>query len=316
MWTSTEDLAVLALAVVLDLAMGELPARFHPTVWIGRTVSFVEKLAPRHGVAGLVAGGIMAVLVVGPWVAAAVFAVQGLQGIHQLAYILVGAVLLKSTFAVRMLHQEAAQVRGTLATGDLDHARRRLRSLVSRDPSRLSPQQTAAAAVESVSENMSDSFFGPCLFFAVFGLPGAVAYRAINTLDSMVGYRGEYEFLGKASARLDDLLNLIPSRLTGLLLVFASAILPGQRAAGAWRIMWRDHGRTQSPNAGWAMSGMAGALGIELEKVGHYRLGDNIRPVEAHDITQAIRSMYFVAAFGLAIALALTYGRSLVFNFY
>ena len=315
MWTSTEDLAVLALAMALDLALGELPARFHPTVWIGRTVSFVEKLAPRRGFAGLAAGAVMAVLVAGPWVAAAFFAVEGLQGIHQLAYILVGAVLLKSTFAVRMLHQEAARVRGTLATGDLDHARRGLRSLVSRDPSRLSPQQTAAAAVESVSENMSDSFFGPWLFFAVFGLPGAVAYRAINTLDSMVGYRGEYEFLGKASARLDDLLNLIPSRVTGLLLVFASAILPGQRAAGAWRIMWRDHGRTESPNAGWAMSGMAGALGIELEKVGHYRLGDSIRPVEVHDITQAIRSMYSVAASGLAVALALTYGRSLVFNF-
>ena len=166
--------------------------------------------------------------------------------------------------------------------------------------------------MESVSENMTDSFSAPWLFFALFGLPGAVAYRAINTLDSMIGYRGEYEFLGKVSARLDDLLNWIPARLTGLLLVLSSLFLPGQNAGGAWRTMWRDHSRTQSPNAGWTMSAMAGALGVELEKVGHYRLGDNTRPVKAHDITQSIRSMYLVAVLGLAVALAVTYGRSLL----
>ena len=188
-------------------------------------------------------------------------------------------------------------------------ARLGLRSLVSRDPSQLSPELAAAATVESVSENMADSIVGPLLFFALFGLPGAVVYRAVNTLDSMVGYRGEYEFLGKASARLDDLLNLIPARLTGLLLVLSSLFLPGQRAAEAWRVMWRDHSRTQSPNAGWPMSGMAGALGVELEKVGHYRLGDSTRPVGPQDITQAIRSMYLVAALGLAVALVLVYAR-------
>ena len=310
---STDDLAVLALAVVIDLALGELPAKFHPTVWMGRTVSFAQKLAPRNGPGALVAGGVMALLVPGLWVAAAYFAVQGLQGAHQLAYIVVGAILLKSTFAIKMLHQAAAAVRRPLADGDVAQARLGLRSLVSRDPSGLSSQQTAAATVESVSENIADSICGPWLFFALFGLPGAVAYRVINTMDSMVGYHGEFELLGKAAARLDDIVNLVPARLSGLLLVLASAFLPGQRAAGAWRIMWRDHSRTESPNAGWTMSGMAGALGVELEKVGHYRLGEDTRPVVAEDITQAIRSMYLVAAFGLAIALALVYGRTQIF---
>ena len=312
MWTSTDDLAVLALAVALDLAFGELPTRIHPTAWIGSTVAFAARLSPRKGWRALLSGGVMVILVAGLWVAAAYFAVQGLRGLHDVAYVLVGAVLLKSTFSVRMLHQAAARVRGSLADGDMAQARHGLQSLVSRDPSQLSPELTAAAAVESVSENMGDSYLGPWLFFAVFGLPGAVAYRAVNTLDSMVGYRGEYEFLGKASARLDDLLNLIPARLTGLGLVLASSFLPGQRAMSAWRIMWRDHSRTQSPNAGWAMSGMAGALGVELEKVGQYRLGDSTRPVVPHDITQAIRSMYLVAALGLALALALTFGRIVV----
>ncbi len=313
MLNSTEDLAVLALAVALDLTLGELPTRFHPTVWMGRTVAFLQKSLPKKGLSGVIAGGVMAALVVGLWVTAAFFATTGLKMVHPAAYIAVGALLLKSTFAIKMLHQAAARVREPLNDGDLDRARQGLRSLVSRDPSKLSPELTAAAAVESVSENMADSFLGPWLFFALFGLPGAVAYRAVNTLDSMVGYRGEYEYLGKVSARMDDLLNLVPARVTGLLLVFASLFLPGQRASGAWRVMWRDHSRTQSPNAGWAMSGIAGALGVALEKAGHYVLGDAQRPVGASDITQAIRSMYVVAALGMAAALALTYGRSVLF---
>ncbi len=313
MWGWTPDLAVLALAAALDLAAGELPARLHPTVWIGRTVTLVEKLAPRAGIPALLAGGLLALLITCLWVAAAYFAVQGLRGIHDVAYILVGALLLKSTFAVRMLHQAAAQVRGLLARGDLAGARQSLRSLVSRDASTLTPELAASATVESVAENMADSFIGPWLFFALFGLPGAVAYRVINTLDSMIGYHGEYEHLGKVSARLDDLLNWVPARLAAMMLVFASIFLPGQRASNAWRIMWRDHPRTESPNAGWTMSGMAGALGVELQKIGHYKLGDMDRPIALSDITQAVRSMYLVAALGLAIALAVTLLRHGIF---
>ncbi len=313
MLDTVPNLTVMALAVLLDLAMGEPPARFHPTVWIGRTVAFTERLAPRDGTAAVVAGAVLALLVAGLWTTAAYFAVRGLHGFHEVAYVLVGASLLKSTFSLRMLHRAASQVGGLLSRGEIAQARHNLRSLVSRDTSSLSPEQAAVATVESVSENMADSFVGPWLFFALFGLPGAVAYRAINTLDSMIGYHGEYEYLGKASARLDDLVNLIPARLAGLLLVLSSLFLPGQRMRGAWRIMWRDHSRTESPNAGWAMSGMAGALGVQLEKVGHYRLGDSTRPVEVHDITQAVRSMYLVAGLGLLVALGLTLLRHGIF---
>jgi adenosylcobinamide-phosphate synthase len=164
-----------------------------------------------------------------------------------------------------------------------------------------------------VAENTTDSFIAPWLAFALFGLPGAVAYRAINTLDSMIGYHGKYEYLGKASARLDDLVNLIPARLSALLLVVGSAILPGQKVSRAWRIMWRDHRRTESPNAGWTMSGMAGALGVALEKVGHYRLGDPMRPLEPQDITRAIQTMYLIACLGLSVALGVTFLRYAAF---
>ena len=311
-----DDLAVLALAVLLDLALGEPPMWAHPTVWMGRITGFLEARAPRQGAAGLVAGLIMALSLACLWGVAAYFVALGLKEIHPAAYIVVGAILLKTTFSVRLLHREAALVRGHLEREDLEQVRARMPSLVSRDPSSLSAEQATAATVESVSENINDSFLAPWLFFALFGLPGAFVYRAINTLDSMIGYRGAYEYLGKASARLDDLINLVPARLAGLLLVAASAFLPGQRMARAWRIMWRDHGRTQSPNAGWTMSGMAGALGVQLQKVDPdvgYKLGEPERPLEPQDITRTIQSMYLVALFGLAIGLSVAYARGIIF---
>ena len=305
-----ELLAMLALAVVLDLALGEPPTWLHPTVWIGRTVSIADRLAPKSPRAGLVAGVVVVLLITGIWTAAAFFLLDWLRGLHTVAFLLAGAAILKTTFSVKMLHGVAANVRDLLVNGDMDQVRSRMASLVSRDPSQLTPELATAAAIESVSENMCDSFIGPWLAFALFGVPGAVAYRAINTLDSMIGYHGYYEYLGKAAARLDDLVNLIPARISGAFLVLASAVLPGQQAGGAWRIMWRDHRLTESPNAGWAMSGMAGALGVELEKVGHYRLGDPVRQLEPMDITRTVRSMYVVAGMSLVVALALTYLRT------
>ena len=304
------DLAVLVLAVLLDVVTRELPSRFHPTVWIGKSVSLVERAAPRDKAGGLPVGALLALLIPAFWGGAAWLAAQGLQSVHPLAYVILGAALLKSTFALRMLHRVAA-VTGSLLTRDdsapdnLDAVRDNMRSLVSRDVSAMTAAQAIAATVESVAENTTDSFIGPWLAFALFGLPGAFAYRAINTLDSMIGYHGEYEYLGKASARLDDLINLIPARLTALFLVLGSWILPGQRVGNAWRIMWRDHARTASPNAGWTMSGMAGALGVTLEKEGHYSLGDPTRSLEPRDISSAIQSMYLVAGLGLLAAIGL-----------
>ena len=315
MWPGYEELAVLAVAVVLDLTLGEPPSWVHPTVWMGRMTSLLERLAPRLGLAGLLAGALIALALVACWGAAAWFAAYGLKSLHTAAYILVGGLLLKSTFSVRMLHREAARVKTLLDQDDLPAVRRQMPSLVSRDPSQLTHEQAGAAAVESVSENMSDGFIGPWLAFALFGLPGAFAYRAINTLDSMIGYHGVYEYLGKAPARLDDLVNILPARVTGLLIVAASAALPGQNAGGAWRIMRRDRGNTESPNAGWPMSAMAGALGVRLEKVSNhrgYQLGDAERNLRPADITSAVQSMYLVAALGLITVSGLTYLRSLV----
>jgi len=157
---------------------------------------------------------------------------------------------------------------------------------------------------ESVAENASDSIVAPLLCFLVLGLPATACYRAINTLDAMIGYRGRFEHLGKVTARLDDLANLIPARVSALLLL-AGGALTGADARSGWRVLRRDAGRTPSPNAGWPMAAMAGLLGVALEKAGHYRLGDARAPLRPEKIDSAWRIVQLAIAVGLALAAAL-----------
>jgi adenosylcobinamide-phosphate synthase len=214
--------------------------------------------------------------------------------------VLVGTAL-KPLFALRMLVDSGATVRHALERDDLPAAREALGSLVSRKRDDLDAELVAAAAVESLAENLSDSVVAPLLAYALFGLPGAACYRLVNTMDAMIGYRGHYEHLGKSAARLDDVLNLIPSRLTTALLI-ALAPLYGGDARGAWRIWRRDASATASPNAGQPMAAAAGALGVQLEKVGHYRLGDARRPCTAATIRQAEKMVWRI---GLAAIVTL-----------
>lgn len=204
----------------------------------------------------------------------------------------VEALLLKLTFSMHGLGQAAGLVYEALSANKLPEAQR-LASwhLVSRDTSALTEQQVAAATIESVAENTSDGVIAPMLYYLLFGLPGALVYRFVNTADSMLGYRREhYEWLGKIPARLDDALNILPARLTALLFVVASHITrndPGN-AAATWA---RDHAQTSSPNAGHPMSAMAGALNVSLEKVKHYTLGAGQPEPTPEDIQRSIRLM-------------------------
>jgi adenosylcobinamide-phosphate synthase len=152
-----------------------------------------------------------------------------------------------------------------------------------------------SAAIESCAENICDSFVAPLFYFAIFGLPGAIAYRIINTFDAMIGYHGDREYTGKFAARLDDVANYIPARISALLIVIASA-MTGNSITHALRIMSRDHKKTESPNAGWSMSAMAGSLGVELEKIGQYRLGDNHRSLNFSLIADSQHIMLATAA--------------------
>jgi adenosylcobinamide-phosphate synthase len=223
-----------------------------------------------------------------------------------IAQLAVEIYLFKSAFALRALAAAARAVQRPLAAGDLPAARAALRSLVSRDPSTLSPALVAAAAVESVAENTSDSLVAPLVYFLVGGVPAALAYRACNTLDAMIGYHGETEWLGKAAARLDDVANLVPARLTAALLVVASALV-GAAPGGALRVWLRDGARTESPNAGRPMAAMAGALGVQLEKVGHYRLGDGGALPGPDEIARAVTIMSLAAALAAVAAAAMAW---------
>jgi adenosylcobinamide-phosphate synthase len=206
---------------------------------------------------------------------------------------------LKSSMALRVLGEAGEGVARPLLAGDLHESRQRLSWLCSRDARALTPPQLAAGAVESVAENLSDSFVAPLFWFLVGGVPAAVAYRAVNTLDAMIGYRGRYEWLGKASARLDDLLNLAPARLTAVLLLVGAPLAGGDVAQG-WRALIADRTRTESPNAGWPMATMAGLLGVALEKPDHYVLGASGRAPEAADIHRAWRICRAAAALAAA----------------
>jgi len=168
----------------------------------------------------------------------------------------------------------------------------------------------AAAAIQSVAENTTDSFVGPWLAFSIFGVPGAVAYRAVNTLDSMLGYRGAYEYLGKVSARLDDLVNLIPARVSALLLLL-SGFWQRLPAARGWRTLRMDRRLTPSPNAGWTISAMSGLLGVALEKSGHYRIGDGLPDPDSTDIRASVRVLYASAGLALPVVTGLLALRTL-----
>ncbi len=298
-------MSLLLLALALDLLVGDPPSRFHPVAWTGRLLAWGRGLTRPSRPSGLMLHGgavlIGTLALVGGGAAAASWA-AGRLGWPGL---LLEAALLKCTFSLRGLVAAATGVATALEVGRLEEARRRVgRHLVSRPTVTLSAPHVASATVESLAENLTDSVVAPLFFFLLFGLPGAWAYRVVNTADAMWGYRqGELEYFGKPAARLDDLLNWIPARLAAVAIVLG-ALVAGQSAANAWRSMCGDHGRTVSPNAGWTMAAMAGALGVVLEKPGGYRLGSGDLPtVEA--IGRAVRVMAGASGFALAASLAI-----------
>jgi adenosylcobinamide-phosphate synthase len=221
--------------------------------------------------------------------------------------IVVEAVALKTMLAARGLAAAAETVASSLARDDISAARAAVGwHLVSRTTGQLDAPHVASAAIESVAENLTDSVLAPFFFYVVLGLPGVAAYRAINTADALFGYReGALEHFGKAAARLDDLLNFLPARLAALVLVLAAG-LGGGDPRGAWTCLWRQHERTASPNAGWTMAAMAGALAVRLEKPGHYVLGDGRWP-EVADVRASLRVFWIATVIAVASAVIVSF---------
>jgi adenosylcobinamide-phosphate synthase len=284
---------VLVLAMIVDLIFGEPPEFLHPTVWMGRLAQGIkERLRQGGPVVERLQGSFLAI---GVLVLFAVPTYFGLQALHQyfglIPYLIMSVLLLKTTLAIKAMAKFITPIADAARVGDYGKARQLLRNVVRRNPDQLSDQQVLSAAVETIAEGTVDGVTGPIFLYSLLGVPGAVAYRAINTLDSTVGYKDRpHLYIGWFSAKLDTLANYAPARLTGILTVVSSWIL-GLDWSNCLRVLRRDHARTTSLNAGWSMSAMAGALGVTLEKPGHYALGESSHALDPADITKALRVM-------------------------
>jgi adenosylcobinamide-phosphate synthase len=267
-------IAILAFAVGADLIFGEPANAFHPVAWLGKLISLELKCTPRIGkIRQLVFGTVIVLLTTGAVIALLHLFRYYVNQFDIIVYTAWVVVLFKFTFSMQGLKKAGSVIKLSLMQNNLNKARAELRALVSRPTAHLDRKQIVSAAVESLAENTCDSFVAPLFYFIIFGLPGAAAYRIINTFDAMIGYHGEWEYTGKCAARLDDILNFIPARITALIIIAATWIYR-KNTAQAWHIMLRDSKKTQSPNAGLTMSALAGALGVQLEKEGYYTLGD------------------------------------------
>jgi adenosylcobinamide-phosphate synthase len=302
----------LALGVLADLALAD-PRRGHPVAGYGRAAGALERRIYRDDVGR---GAVFAaVAVAGPVVAGTVL--QRATRRNPVAATLVTAAATWAVLGGTSLAREGEAMAASLEGGDVDAARRRLRNLCARDPEGLGAAELARATVESLAENTSDAVVAPLVWGAVAGVPGLLGYRAVNTLDAMVGYTStRYLRFGRVPARLDDLVNLAPARLTAALTVLAAPVVGGDPAA-AWRILRRDGGRHPSPNAGRPEAAAAGALGVRLGGTNRYHgslerrpeLGDGRAP-EVPDVRRAARLGRVVGGLAAVVCVAAAAARS------
>lgn len=286
-------LAALAGGLVLDWALGDPPNRYHPVAWLGRLVGyFVPRLKSRTTTVEKAKGAAFALILVGFFGLAVHFAAAAslqLAGVFALAAFSV--ITLKVTVAVRSMERHARAITDYLETGDLSGARQNLSMIVRRRTDNLDDQHILSATIECVGESTVDGITGPIFYYSFFGPAGAFVYRVINTLDSMVGYKEDYyRNIGWMSARLDTLANYIPARITAFLMVVSAKML-GADWKNSLQMLQRDHAKTFSPNAGYPMATMAGALRVRLEKIGHYALGEGQEPATIEKCRQAVSIM-------------------------
>jgi adenosylcobinamide-phosphate synthase len=278
-------------ALVTDILAGEPPDTLHPTVWMGRWIAAgrtrrrSSNPLPSLAEGALIVGGGIAAASIGAWLVS-----SAIREAPRRARRVLRGLALKPALSLRPLVEAATEVQQLLERHRLEDARRVLAwHLVSRDTRALFPSEVAGAAIESVAENLSDSFVAPLLAFRIGGLGAAYGYRLINTADAMLGYRtDELEWFGKGAARADDLANLVPSRVTAAL-ICGTAFVAGGSSRNASRVAMRDARRTPSPNAGWPMAAMAGALGVRLTKRGVYSLNASGRRARPSDIGRSCR---------------------------
>ncbi len=299
------SILILVLAILLDIIVGDpspnspLAAyyKIHPTVLMGNYTKALERRLKNPDAHKEKRNGILlALAVILTFSLPAFFALWAIYTYLGTIYTWLGLVvyaalailLVKFTLCIKLETDWAKAAAKAIEANDLDEARK-YSHFSRRDSSNLNGSQISSAVIESMAENIIDFKFSPIIFYSLLGVAGAIAFRAINTLDGMVGFKDkEHINIGWFSANLDHVVNFIPSRLTGILII-AAAFLLGKDYKTAWHIAKRDHSKTQSRNHGWPMAAMAGALNVQFEKPGKYILGDATEPLTANKILEALR---------------------------
>jgi adenosylcobinamide-phosphate synthase len=313
--------SVLVLALVLDLIFGDpspnyperIQFKLHPTVWMGKlTVVLKPHFKNPNPKTEKLKGVLLALTVIVAFTLPVYF---GLRVIYTylgiLVYIIVAAVILKLTICMKLETDWGKAAAKAIESGDLVEARK-YAHFSRRDNRELTGSQIASSVIESLAENLTDFRLSPIFYYAFFGVPGAVAFRAVNTLDGMVGFKDpENLHIGWFSAVSDTIVNYIPARLTTLLIILAAAIL-GEDYKSAWKIARRDQAKIPSINHGWQMASMAGALRIQLEKPGQYAVGDPIEELDADKIIRSLR----IRNVAIILAILLTLPVLLLTNIY
>ncbi len=302
-----------ALSFVLDLLFGDPEQLLHPVVVMGKCISKLEKglraVFPKTPKGELAAGFVLVLLLPVGTLAVTILALWAVGLIHPILRFALGVFWGWQALALKGLNTESKRVYQALTTGTIEEARAAVSRIVGRDTERLDEAGITRAAVETVAENFSDGVLAPLFYLLIGGAPLALCYKAINTMDSMVGYKNErYLYFGRCAAKLDDVANWLPARLSAVLLVLASSLL-GEHAKDAWRIWRRDRRNHASPNSAQTEAAMAGALGIQLagpawyfgEKYDKPTIGDATRPVEPNDILRADRLLYGGGVLGLVL---------------
>lgn len=308
--------AAILCGFLLDLLLADPAWMPHPVVFMGKTITALEprlrRLFPDTPGGQLAAGSVLAaVLPLGTLVLTGAVCL-GATAIHPLLGFAVQTFWCWQALAVRGLAKESLNVYEKLTGDTLPHARQAVSRIVGRDTQALTAEGVTKAAVETVAENFSDGVLAPLLYMLIGGAPLALCYKAINTMDSMVGYKNDrYLYFGRAAAHLDDVAGYLPARLAALFWI-AAAALTGHDAKGAWKIWRRDRRCHASPNSAQTESACAGALGVQLAGPAYYfgklytkpTIGDPLRPVEPRDILRANRMLYAASVLALVTGLA------------
>ena len=292
-----ESISIIGFAILIDLIFGDPKNRYHPTAWIGTLIAKFTTLVKHQNPIFEKIGGVLIIVIISSIVILLLLSLDfGISLIFTdyislVVSVLVGIMLLKSTIAIRGMEKHAINVLESLENNNLNMARNHLSMIVKRNTTNLDKNHVLSGVLESISENTVDGITGPMFYYAFFGLPGAFFYRIVNTADSMIGYKNDlFKNLGWFTATCDTILNYIPSRLTGLMMIISAAILHNNWRH-SYKIMMRDGKKTESPNAGYPMAALAGALETKFEKINHYKLGDGEIILTKQHVISAINIM-------------------------